>query len=399
MVRVDVNRFKALRRAVGNGATDGALAEIGQRLVKAAGVSGHVVRWQEHEFAAWIPELNEKADAAAIVARFSAAFESPVEVGDSPFRLTAAVGAAVFPDDGRTPAVLMDNASAAQAAGRAKGGEAARVVRVYTQSLHAAMSRDFALESRLHQALTNNSFQLAYQPKVDALTGALRGVEALLRWNDDVLGPVSPAEFIPVAERSDLIVDIGDWVLRQACEQAVSWEAEGHRVEVSVNVAGRQLAQADFATKVGATLLATGLDPSLLCLEVTESSLVDDTEGLIEKMEQVVRLGPSFSIDDFGTGYSSLRYLRRMPIKQLKIDRVFVNDIVTSESDASLVHLIIGMARSLNLEVVAEGIETEEQALFLRAYRCNVFQGYLYGKPMASEAILAMAGWTDDGIE
>ena len=235
---------------------------------------------------------------------------------------------------------------------------------------------------------------MAYQPKVDAISGDVLGVEALLRWTDELLGFVSPGEFIPVAERSDLIIDIGDWVLRQACQQARKWDDAGHELEVSVNVAGRQLAQADFASKVGAALLTTGLDPARLCLEVTESSLVDDTEALIEKMEHVVRLGPTFSIDDFGTGYSSLRYLRKMPIKQLKIDRVFVTDIVENDNDAALVHLIIGMARSLNLEVVAEGIETEEQALFLRAYRCNQFQGYLYGKPMAPEAIAAMAGWT-----
>ena len=395
VVRVDIDRFRALNKAVGHVASDQVLQDVGRRLEKATPSDAFVARWQNDEFVVMAPSLTEKSDADGIVQSIADIFAVPFEIAGAVHRLSATIGASVYPDDGRSVTRLMDSALAALRQGKRSGG---RVARVYTQSIDLAAARHFEIERRLSRALEREELRLVYQPKVHTRDGQISGMEALLRWDQPELGAITPAEFIPVAEHTGLIVDIGDWVLNDACRQVRAWQEHGLRqVPVSVNVAGRQLTARDFTAKVTSAVSRSGIDPAMLELEVTEGSLVQDTEATIETMHAIKALGVSFSIDDFGTGYSSLAYLKRLPISTLKVDRAFVMDMVRSTNDAAIVHAIIAMASSLGMRVVAEGVETREQWLFLRAFRCEQLQGFFFSRPVDPPTMAALLA-TDEPL-
>jgi EAL domain-containing protein (putative c-di-GMP-specific phosphodiesterase class I) len=247
------------------------------------------------------------------------------------------------------------------------------------------------IESQLRSAQTNQELELHYQPQVNLVTGRIIGAEALLRWKNPSLGSVSPAKFIPVAEETGLIVPIGEWVLQTACAQARAWRnASQMPIRVSVNLSARQFKQANLLGMVTQVLEETQLDPTLLVLELTETSVMEDVDTTISILQQLKKMGVQISIDDFGTGYSSLNYLKRFPIDVLKIDQSFVQDIITDTNDAAIAKAIIAMAQSLQLKVIAEGVETQEQYEFLRQNGCNAMQGYLFSRPLNAIEFVAL---------
>jgi EAL domain-containing protein (putative c-di-GMP-specific phosphodiesterase class I) len=299
----------------------------------------------------------------------------------APFRVTAKVGIAVFPQDGCDADTLFKHAEAALKKAKAGGDR----YLFYTQKMTEAVAGKLTLENRLHQALDRDQFVLYYQPKVNLVSGLITGVEALMRWNDPLGGLIAPAEFIPILEETGLIHEVGRWALRKAIEDHLRWRAAGWAaVRVSVNVSALQLRNRNFGREIEQVI---GVDPFAaagLELEITESLIMEDIKHNIDCLRAIRAMGVAIAIDDFGTGFSSLSYLAKLPVHTLKIDRSFVTDMTTGREGLALVSAIIKLAHSLRLNVVAEGVETEEQSRLLRLMKCDEMQGYLFSKPVSS---------------
>jgi EAL domain-containing protein (putative c-di-GMP-specific phosphodiesterase class I) len=301
--------------------------------------------------------------------------------------VSASVGVSMFPADGDTGDLLLRNADASMYRAKDEGRNCARF---YTREMSALAQQRVALESALHCALEESEFELHYQPIVD-MQGTIIAVEALLRWTSSSVGTVSPGNFIPVAEETGLIAPIGEWVMRTACTQLKAWHADGLRsISVAVNVSVRQIELHDVPGMVESVLRETGIEPKHLELELTESALMKKSDKLVGALYELNRMGVRLSLDDFGTGYSSLSYLRRFPIDSIKIDRSFIDEVMTSSDDAAISKAIIAMAHSLGIKTVAEGVETERQVEFLKAQRCHAAQGYFYSPALPAKEITAL---------
>jgi EAL domain-containing protein (putative c-di-GMP-specific phosphodiesterase class I) len=305
-----------------------------------------------------------------------------------PIVVTASIGIALYPVDGSDPESLLRNADSAMY--RAK--EAGRnTYQLCTDEMKSRAMERLSLEARLRVAIREEQLMLAYQPQINLVTGRTIGVEALVRWNDPERGVVSPASFIPIAEESRLIVPLGEWVLRTACRQTKEWHERGSGpIRIAVNLSARQFAQQDLVEMVRSALDEVKLDPSYLELEITETTAMQNAEVTVDVLRALRDIGVGISIDDFGMGYSSLNYLKRFPITAVKIDRAFVRDLATDEGDAAIVSAVIGMARSLRLRVVAEGVETAEQFTLLRHKNCDEAQGFYFSRPTAPENLSRM---------
>jgi EAL domain-containing protein (putative c-di-GMP-specific phosphodiesterase class I) len=298
---------------------------------------------------------------------------------------TTSIGVSLFPHDGEQSTGLLKNAGAALYRAKKGGGDQ---YQFYTADMHARASKQFALETSLRRAIDNEELLLHYQPRVAVDSQEITGVEALVRWQHPQLGLISPAEFIPLAEDTGLILPLGEWVLRTACRQNRIWQERGFApLRLGVNISARQFKQPHLAETVLQILAETGLAPEFLELELTESSIMDNADSAIAVLTGLKEEGITISIDDFGTGFSSLSYLKRLPIDALKIDQSFVRDVTTDPDDAALVMAIVTLAHNLRLTVVAEGVETEEQLRFLHLLRCDEVQGYLFSKPLPAEAL------------
>ncbi len=370
---LDLDRFKQINDSLGHVFGDRLLVEVAQRLLGCVRQIDTVARLGGDEFVLLLNQ-TDATGAELIARRVHDALGAPFMLGGMNFSVTGSVGIAMYPADGRTVNDLIKNADAAMYQAKESGRAG---FRFYQPRMNADLLARMRLDHAMRGALERGDFRLHYQPQVALNGGAMVGAEALLRWRDSELGEVSPADFIPLAEATGFIVTIGDWVLREAVQQAARWRAQGRSIVVSVNVSALQFQQPGFVDRVEAVLGEAGLPATLLELELTESILVQDADEALARLHALDRLGVGLAIDDFGTGYSSLSYLKRFPIGKLKIDRSFVKDLPGDESDSGIALAVIQVARALKLRVIAEGVETAAQRDFLRVAGCDEFQGFL----------------------
>jgi diguanylate cyclase (GGDEF)-like protein len=388
---IDIDHFKTINDTLGHTAGDELLLEMARRLRACVRDDDTVARIGGDEFTIILSELRHPEDAIGVAQKILEAVQVPLTIGSMPIVVTASVGISLYPADGADPEALLRNADSAMY--RAK--EAGRnTYQLCTDEMKQRAMDRLSVESRLRTAVRDHQLILAYQAQINLVTGRTVGVEALVRWNDPERGVMEPAAFIPIAEESRLIVPLGEWVLRTACRQTKEWHDRGAGpVRVAVNLSARQFQQQDLVEMVQSALEDVDLSPSSLELEITETTAMQNAEVTVEVLRALRELGVGISIDDFGMGYSSLNYLRRFPITGVKIDRAFVSDVTTNDGDAAIVSAVIGMARSLRLRVIAEGVETAEQFAFLRSHDCDEAQGYYFGRPVFSnEMTRALVG-------
>jgi len=380
---VSIDRLKQVTDTLGHLAGEVVLSQAADRLRSCIGAGDTVARFEGDEFALLLTHLNHAGDATETSIAISEAFKPHFRLGAQDVYLTASIGISLFPSNGEHSASILKNAGAALYRAKQSGGNN---YQFYAADMNALAVRRLALETSLRRALENEEFVVYYQPVLNLATDEIVGVESLVRWQHPELGILPPAKFIDLAEDTGLILEIGETVLRTACAQARAWEDRGYgRLRLAVNISARQFQQRNFLDRIVNILDQTKLDPDRLELEVTETSIMENSELAVDLLLEIRRLGVRVAIDDFGTGYSSLSYLKRLPIDTVKLDRSFVQGATTDPNDAALVMAIITLAHNLNLKLVAEGVETEEQKAFLRLLRCDEGQGYLFGKPTAAD--------------
>ena len=376
----DLDRFKLINDSLGHRAGDELLQEVAQRLTALVRPSDTVARFGGDEFVLIGTSISDAGDAAALAARVMDVLQAPVRIAAIDIHTSPSIGIAMYPDDGITMQALLAHADAAMYSAKQQGrGNFRR----YAPGMDTGTEDRVQFESELHNAVALNQLRLYYQPKVDTQTGEVRSAEALVRWMHPTRGIVSPAEFIPLAEECGLIGAIGGWVIREACRQTRAWQLDGvPTLRVSVNLSASQFRDSGLVDSIRTALDDAGLEARYLEVELTESAVMSDPEKSIAVLEHLSAMGVLVSVDDFGTGYSSMSYLRRFPIDKLKIDRVFIHEIVSRPEDASIVRAIVLLAHSLRLKVVAEGVETPAQLDFLRTAGCDEYQGYHFSRPL-----------------
>ena len=387
---LDLDRFKNVNDSLGHDVGDALLQIVADRLVAVVRDIDTVCRLGGDEFVIILGAVNGPDDAVLICERIIAALAQPVDAMGHALRASTSIGIAFYPDDASDAPTLMKSADAAMYAAKSRGRNN---FQFFSADLNAEALRFFQLEQKLRHAVGNRELVLYYQPQVDTSAHRVCALEALVRWQSPKSGLVPPAEFIPVAEETGLIVELGEWVLREACRQLREWhEAGWPRVPVAVNLSARQFQQRDLVARIRNILDETGLSPDMLELEITESCLMHSVDDALAQVRALAEMGIRLVIDDFGTGYSSLSYLKRFPVSQLKIDRSFVRDLCTDREDAAIVSSIIGLARTLDLDVVAEGVETTAQLAALRYEGCTFCQGYLFSRPRPAAEVAAIFG-------
>jgi diguanylate cyclase (GGDEF)-like protein len=388
---LDLDNFKRVNDTLGHAVGDELLCLVAARLRSSLRAddtvdespgarSSHIARLGGDEFIVILPNIRSTDDAAGVAARLIAELQEPMRLALHTLVVTPSIGVAVFPADGVEVDTLLRNADLAMYFAKRKGPG---MQAFFDASMNDAALHRFTLEAKLRGALERNEFTLHYQPQFDVRTGSVSGMEALLRWTNDELGVVTPAEFIPVAEESGLILSIGEWVLRSACAQAKSWVDEGLPVtRMAVNVSGQQFVLRDFPQQVAAIIKETGIEASMLELEITESVVMKDEAWAEQALLQLKELGVMLAIDDFGTGYSSFGRLRHFAVDRLKIDRSFMTSLIDCSDDRAIAAAIIAMSRSLRINVTAEGVESFPQLLFLQEHDCHEAQGFLFSRAL-----------------
>jgi diguanylate cyclase (GGDEF)-like protein/PAS domain S-box-containing protein len=375
-IYLDLDRFKVINDSLGHTVGDELLRRVADRLRLCIREEDTIARLGGDEFILLVPRLSSEEDVETVGRKILTAIRLPFTIDDRKFFLTTSIGISVYPEDGIDSETLVQNADTAMYRAKERGRDN---YQLYAPAMNPGALDRLSLENRLRQALSNGELVLYYQPVVDLKDGRIRGAEALLRWRHPERGLLKPADFITLAEISGLITPIGRWVLKSACEQIREWKAMGiPRLTVSINLSPRQFQQVDLVGEVATTLSASEIEAGSLDLEITESSAMENPQLAINTLWELRKLGVGISMDDFGTGYSSLNYLKKFPIDRLKLDQSFVRDVVTKPEDAAIVRAVINMAHTLQLVVVAEGVENEEQLAFLRQQRCDEMQGFLF---------------------
>jgi diguanylate cyclase (GGDEF)-like protein len=393
---MDLDNFKRINDTLGHATGDILLKEVSKRLLLnlrtndtiAMGKPIHgnesLARLGGDEFTVVLTEIKEANDAAIVASRLLSSLSQPVALSGHEVTITASIGIAIFPDDGQDDETLVKNADMAMYFAKRDGKNK---FKFYTPDMNDGAIRRLTLENELRRALERGELSLHYQPQICLHSRLVSGMEALLRWNNAILGSIAPVEFIPIAEETGLILPIGEWVLRTACTQAKAWQDDGMEMpRIAVNVSVRQFAQDQFPLLVKSILNETGLAPETLELEITESVLMKDGAEALGMLRSLKDIGISLAIDDFGTGYSSLNYLKQFPIDRLKIDRSFVCTTNSDPQSLAITSAVIALADSLKLDVIAEGVETEEQLSYLKNQQCEEVQGYFYSRPLSKES-------------
>ncbi|MFS2070623.1 phosphodiesterase DibA [Pseudomonas sp. CT11-2] len=385
LLMIDLDHFKLINDSLGHSVGDQLLKGVAERLNTLFGPGITLARLSGDEFALLAENCPQPGHAAALAQRVIDGLKEPFQIDGHSLFINASVGISLFPSDALSAEQLLRNADSALFKAKSAGRDS---YALYTEELTAHAQQRVEIAFELRRALEQQELRVYYQPVHDLKSSRLIGVEALVRWEHPQRGLVSPAEFIPIAERTGLIAEIDAWVMRQACRQMCQWQAAGVELSfVAVNVSSRLFARRELYQQVAQVLHETGLDPVYLELEVTESAVMEDPEVALEQMHRLRELGVRLAIDDFGTGYSSLLRLKRLPVQKLKIDQGFVAGLPGDEDDAAIARVIIALAQSMGMQVHAEGIEQVEQAAFLLGHDCDLGQGYWFGRPMSAVSL------------
>ena len=385
---LDLDRFSSVNHSLGHGAGDWLLTEVARRLASVLRQEDTLARLGSDEFVFFIDSVAARFEAEMVTAKILTVLEEPISVNGSEVHIRPSIGVSVWPDDGLRVDDLLAHAEAAMSVVKRNSGNE---VRFFERGMTDWSQERLALENDLRRALVAGEFELWYQPEVMTKSGKTTAAEALLRWRHPTRGVILPSSFIPLAEETGLMIPLGEWVLRQACRQAAAWQANhGSPIRLAVNLSATQFRHQNLVGLIRSALADANLDASALEVELTESSVMTNPDESVEVLSQLRKMGVTVAIDDFGTGYSSLSYLRRFPIDKLKIDRSFVRDLTTSETDASIVRAIILLAHSVGLQVVAEGVETEEQLHFIRMLDCDQWQGNYCCEPQPAARFAEM---------
>lgn len=384
---LDLDNFKAINDSLGHAASDDLLKTLAANLKASLRNTDTISRQSGDEFVMVLSGLDNREECTLPLAQIMEGIQAPIHLGDTEIALSASIGIALYPDDGQTFDALLQKAETAMYTAKEAGRNA---YRFFDESMSTEAVANLALRNGLRRALEQNQFVLHYQPQIDLASGAVIGVEALIRWQHPDLGLLAPGRFIAVAEDSGLIVPMGEWVIEEACRQGARWRRAGlPPLVVAVNLSAIQFRRGNVEQTVMRALEASGLPPEWLELELTESILLQGTDSVFAIVRELKRHGVKFSIDDFGTGYSSLSYLKRFAVDKLKIDQSFVRDLAPDSDDAAIIRAIVQMAHSLGLRTIAEGVETEDTLELLRRFGCDEAQGYHFARPMPAEAINA----------
>ncbi len=385
---LDLDRFKTINDTLGHTVGDRLLQEVAQRLTHSLREGDTVARWGGDEFTVLLPYVEDQTDIAATAERILEALRTPFEMEGHELYITFSIGIAIYGADGDDAETLIKHADTALYQAKQTGRNN---YQFFTTALASLAPEQLAVEKSLRRALERQEFMLYYQPQVNIQTGQVTGMEALLRWQHPELGLVAPKVFIPIAEESGLIIPIGEWVLRTACLQNKAWQEQGlPPICVAVNLSARQFHQPNLTSMIAKILEETGLEPKYLDLEITETTAIQDIDFTCNLLQQMQAIGVQISMDDFGTGYSSLTHLRQFPINTLKIDQSFVRDVVDNARDTQIVMAVIALARGLNLNVIAEGVETVDQLNLLQELKCEHAQGYVFNQPLPVDAVAAV---------
>lgn len=385
LIYLDLDNFKTVNDTLGHAFGDLLLKNVGNSLERRLGEQGIVTRLGGDEFAILLSRVLNRGEVVSVVENILNSFQNPWIVDDREFYITTSIGITIYPEDGQDSHALFKNADTAMYSAKECGKNN---YRFYTADMNQRIVEKLEMSNSLRRALERNEFSIYYQPQIDLQSGKIVGLEALVRWTHPTMGAVPPGKFIPIAEETGLIMSIGEWVLRTACSQNKKWQDAGYPLLcVAVNLSARQFQQQDLVEMIQGIMQEYHLEPQWLELEITESLAMKDLEHTIKILHKLRDLGIKIALDDFGTGYSSLNYLKQLPIHTLKIDKSFVNDITEGSNEKAIAKSLIALAHSMNLIVTAEGIETNEQRIFLQNQSCDKAQGYLFSRPLPADEI------------
>jgi polar amino acid transport system substrate-binding protein len=380
LMNIDIDNFKSINDTLGHSYGDELLIDVTHRLKQAMDDNDYLARSGGDEYIVLSQNLTDIGEYEAKIKKIQKIFDYPFVLSMKEYFITVSIGIAMAPKDGKTTQVLIKNADSAMYAAKANGKN---TFVYFDDSINEKLMDKIQCQSELRKAIENQEFMIYYQPQVDLNNDVIVGFEALLRWNHPEKGVLLPGEFIPLTEETGLIVPIGKWVLKQACEQLKLWEEKGFKdLIMAVNISARQFKDQEFVNMVRETIHEVGINPIYLQLEITETIALQDIDYSITVIQKLKELGVLFALDNFGTDYSSMNYLKRLPVNNLKIDKSFLRTVFDNQSNQSMVQTIISLAQTLNLNVIAEGVERNEQAEFLKRIKCNMAQGYFYSEPL-----------------